>query len=182
MTSRPPRSGISSLILQTWCGLLLVMADRIVAEERHPTRIRADLAVERLERAASGKLEVARSPLTGLATFVSAGPRQSIPLSVSSNESADARSRAFLTDYGAAFGITDPSQLRTIGASYADEAGTEHVRLQQIHDGIPVTGAEVIIHLKGASVTAVSAKTLPVPDSDSLRPVVPVEEALRSAR
>src|SRR5436309_1783931 len=135
MTScRTRRSRISGIIVQAWCGLTLLMAHRLLAEERHAILVRADLAVQRLESAAGGKLEVARSPLTGLATFVSAGPRQSIPLSGRPEQSAEARSLAFLADYGPAFGITDSSQLRMIRASNPDEAGTEHVRLQQIHD------------------------------------------------
>jgi Zn-dependent metalloprotease/photosystem II stability/assembly factor-like uncharacterized protein len=153
-----------------------------VAQERNPHLVSADLAVQRLENTAGRDLAVVRSQLTGLVTFMSAGPRQSIQLSARPNQSAGARSLAFLTEYGTAFGIQNPSQLRIIGESYPDEAGTEHVRLQQIHNEIPVTAGELIIHLKGTSVTAVSARTLPVPDSANSRPAVQAEQALARAR
>ena len=41
-----------------------------------------------------------------------------------------------------------------------DALGQEHVRLQQLHDGIPVTAGEMIVHLKGDRVVAVNAHTL----------------------
>src|SRR5438093_12798733 len=122
MTScRPHRSSISGIILQAWCGLTLLMAHGLLAEERHPVLVGADLAVRRLESAAGGKLEMARSPLTGLVTFVSAGPRQSIPPSGRPEQSAEARSLALLGDYGPAFGLTDSSAL-TITAALDHDA------------------------------------------------------------
>jgi hypothetical protein len=34
--------------------------------------------------------------------------------------------------------------------------GTDHVRFQQLHRGLPVAGAELTVHLRGRLVTAVA--------------------------
>ena len=41
-----------------------------------------------------------------------------------------------------------------VRASQKDEIGIEHVRFQQLHQGVPVRGGEFIVHLNGSRVTA----------------------------
>ncbi|MBK8817298.1 MAG: M4 family metallopeptidase [Methylococcaceae bacterium] len=56
------------------------------------------------------------------------------------------------------------------------------MRFQQVHQGIPVRGGEIIVHLRGASATAVTAKTLPDIDKVDTVPVVTPVQALDVAK
>ncbi len=57
----------------------------------------------------------------------------------------------------------------------------EHARYRQVHRGVPVTAGEIIVHLRGAEVTAVTAKTLPGIESLRTTPTVTPEQALTAA-
>lgn len=98
------------------------------------------------------------SAQTGLPTFASGGER-GILLDVSAVASAETRALAFVDAYGKAFGLESAAQVRAIRA-HADELGLEHVRLQQLHEGVPVTGGELIVHLKGPRVLTVNGRTI----------------------
>ena len=85
---------------------------------------------------------------------------------------------AFLADYGKAFGIQDPSQVRVLREVARDETGMEHVRFQQLHRDVPVTGGELTVHLRGADVVSVLAETLSDLDSIDVVPTLDAETAL----
>jgi len=89
------------------------------------------------------------SPQTGFATFASS-PGQGIILPVSAAAPAEERARSFVDNYGKAFGLSGASQLRLFKAAEVDALGLEHVRFQQVHKGVPVVGAEFMVHLKGS--------------------------------
>src|SRR5512143_205657 len=97
-----------------------------------------------LERAAGGSLAVRRSPVTGLATFVSVPSGRSIAVSAPGAAKAAARALAFVDVGGAAFGLRGKQDVVVQSAVGPDELGTEHVQLQQIQDGVPVRGGELI--------------------------------------
>jgi len=117
-------------------------------------------ALDRLSAAAGAPVRLRLSPATGLATFITADPARPIPLSIPLVASAEHRARAFLAIGGAAVGIASPDDAAALGSDGPDDLGMEHVRLQQLHRGIPVRGGEIVIHLRGASVVAVNARTL----------------------
>jgi Zn-dependent metalloprotease len=99
------------------------------------------------------------SSQTGFATFASS-PGKGIAVSLANGSSAEARAKTFVDQYGKAFGLADSSQVRHMKTSAVDEVGIEHERLQQIHKGVPVTGGELMVHLKGARVMAANGRTL----------------------
>ena len=122
----------------------------------------------------------ATSPLTGRATFATSGGR-GILLAVPDGASATERALAFVAGYGRAFGLAGVSQVRLQQASGADSQGFEHVRLQQVHMGVPVTAAELIVHLKGPRVMVANGhlvEDLPA----SVAPAVAAESARTTAR
>jgi Zn-dependent metalloprotease len=84
-----------------------------------------------------------------------------IPTSLPASSSPEERALAFLGRYGRAFGIVDTSQVQITRVQVNDEVGMDHVRLQQTHNGIPVTAGELTIHLRGGDVVSVLAKILP---------------------
>ncbi|MEZ5283669.1 MAG: M4 family metallopeptidase [Vicinamibacterales bacterium] len=97
-----------------------------------------------------------RSALTTFAT----APGQGILLTGVTGAPAAERALAFVNLYGRAFGIQDRFSARVLRAPAADALGFEHVRLQQLHDGVPVTAGELIVHLRGDRVLGANGRTL----------------------
>lgn len=109
-------------------------------------------AVLAMEAAAGAPVEVTRSPVTDLVSFVATSRGHPISLDVPASTPARERALAFLVAHGKAFGISDPSSVRVVRATPKDPVGMEHARLQQMYKGIPVTAAELTVHLRGANV------------------------------
>jgi len=97
------------------------------------------------------------APETGFVTFA-ASPGRGILLASPVGTSAENRAMAFIESYGAAFGVTR-AQVRLLRATPMDSLGFEHVRLQQIQQGVPVRGGELVVHLKGSRVMAANGHT-----------------------
>lgn len=129
-----------------------------------------------------------KSAETGLASFASTDGR-GVLLAISATAPAEARARNFMAVYGSSFGVTDNSELALQRAVPADTLGVEHVRFQQMHLGLPVVAAEIVVHLRGARVVAVNGlivKNLPVtvaatiPSADARRLAVDVVAKLNT--
>jgi Zn-dependent metalloprotease len=90
---------------------------------------------------------------TALVTFATAGGEgMLVPLGPAAP--AEARALSFVDAYGDAFGLTDSSQVRLLRAASVDDLGVEHVRFQQVHQGIPVRAGEFLVHLRGSRAIA----------------------------
>lgn len=139
-----------------------------------------DAHVQTLEAAAGGAVDVSRSNINGKLNFLSTDQKHPILLNVLPGANAEERAQAFMSDYGKAFGLGVASQLRATKVSGKDETGMEHVRLQQLHKGVPVTVGEITVHLRGNSVVSVLAKTLPDLDSLDVTPQISAEDAKRT--
>jgi hypothetical protein len=140
-----------------------------------------DDAIGDLERLAGSPLDVKRSAATGLATFVTASPKSPIVRIAPPASTAGDRARAFVAIGGAAFGLRRADQVRVKTAEGPDEIGMEHVRLQQLRKGVPVTGGELIVHLVGSAVVAVNGTTLSDVDAVDTVPTVDAESATAEA-
>jgi Zn-dependent metalloprotease len=141
---------------------------------------RGDDAVARglaaLGRDAGGAVTVRRAERTGTVTFLTAAER---PVPVRAADPRQ-RARAFIDAYAPAFGLHDAGETEAVGAQ-RDALGRDHVRLRQTHAGVPVTGAELTVHLAEDGVTAVLAKTLPIPEGVGVRPRLRPAAARRAA-
>jgi Zn-dependent metalloprotease len=157
-------------------------AQEVSAQIPDATKIRVDRAVHEVENIAGEPLDVNRSPVTGLATFLKTRSGRPIPILHASTLSAESRSLRFLIDHGDAFAIADEEDLRVVKTSEIDIAGMQHVRLQQFHQGVPITGGELIVHFRGTSVSSVSTRTLPNLDDLDTSPTITSEQALDSVR
>ena len=118
------------------------------------------------------------------ATVRGAGLPSGAPASVSARE----RAEAFINANAAAFGLRGPGLASRGRAEVAvkqelprDEVGFEHVRFQQLHNGVPVTGGELLIHLKGGLVVAAQSEVLVDSDFEST-PRISAEDALKRAQ
>lgn len=72
------------------------------------------------------------------------------------------RARLFLSVYGAALGVDDPSGQLALKRVTRDPAGNLHVHLSQVHGGVPVFGARVIVHMNERGITGVNGTFVPV--------------------
>lgn len=123
---------------------------------------RAAEAVAAMKRSTSAPIMIEASPLTGYVSFLSASIGAPVPVLARKADPPETRAAAFLDAYGPAFGLADSHEVRAERVSGPDFLGRERVRYRQVHAGVPVTGGEVSVHLDGAGVVAVTAKTLQI--------------------
>ena len=143
---------------------------------RPAVRPLVDDALTGLEAAVGSPVRATVSAKTGLVTFLSFAPYQQNLGRLPAEAPAEDRARAFLDGYGAAFGVAGRESLALARIDERDEVGMEHVRFRQMHQGIPVTGGEMTVHLRGSNVVAVNAKTVPDLDAVAVTPLVTPEE------
>ncbi len=122
----------------------------------------------------------ARAPQSNLVTFASS-PGGGLLLPLDASAPAEARAAAFVDAYGDAFGLADASQVRPLRAPETDALGVEHVRLQQIHQGVPVRAGELVVHLRGARAVAANGRIGTDLPADTT-PVLALVDALAAAR
>lgn len=111
------------------------------------------------------------SPQTGRVAFASSdGPGILLPGAASAT--AEARALQFIETYGREFGLSRKEDVRAI-RTHVDDLGVEHVRLQQLHRGVPVTGGEFFVHLQGPRVKAANGRTIADLPGDVLPAIQP---------
>jgi Zn-dependent metalloprotease len=141
-----------------------------------------DSTVRAMTAATGAPVTVTRSPATGTVTFLAAPLGRVIPLADPTAMTPAAGALAFVGQYAKAFGLTTDSAMQVTKVDAVDSVGMDHVRLQQLYRGIPVTGAEMTVHLHGSGVAAVLAKTVPDLAGIDVTPAVDPDTAGRSAR
>ena len=102
-----------------------------------------------LEQCFSGQSELAYSSHTGLIRFIGTAPGMAIkqPRDLAYFASAEGAARNYLSVCGPLFGLSDQEEeLLLLKVSHTED-GRSVVRFQQIFQGIPVFGAEIIIQL-----------------------------------
>jgi bacillolysin len=134
--------------------------------------------VRALREAAGGRALLRTSRTTGQGIFLSAARGHEIPVA---GDSAQERALAFVDRYGKAFGLASRADLRLMREE-RDELGVQHVRYQQTYRGLPITGAEIIVHLRENGVSAVSAKALAEANEISTTPTLTADAAAETAR
>jgi Zn-dependent metalloprotease len=92
---------------------------------------------------------------------------------------------ACLHAYRQYFKIQDPFAEFVVTHEFTDELGLTHVRLRQVHRGLPVWGKELYVHLdRGGAVYLVEGRTVPTPEipvSPALTPDAAREAAVAAA-
>ncbi len=106
-------------------------------------------------------LDIRTSPATGVATFVTAtggGPIRMQPRpGIAQPQPLD-----FFSEYGPVFGVTSPQTQLRLGKAVTDRLQNTHTTFEQIHDGVPVFGAQLRVHTDPQGrVTAVNGTFVP---------------------
>jgi len=94
-----------------------------------------------------------------------------------SSASAEQRAIAFLREHGGLIGMSDAERALTgaqsgpvaargastlkAGKATKDSLGSSHVRLDQSYEGLPVFGAQVVVHMNERGITGVSGQFVP---------------------
>ena len=137
---------------------------------------RASAALERLRVRATTTVASHVARETGQYDFVHARDG-GVLTTDNSSSSSEQRALAFLHEHGALIGMSDAEQALTAnsdggksarGASalkanktFKDNIGGSHVRLDQSYEGLPVFGAQVVVHMNDRGITGVSGQFIP---------------------
>jgi Zn-dependent metalloprotease len=170
------------------------------AQEAAAARTEVTSQLERLTREFGVNLHYSVSARSGYLRFLSGLPADQTPSPPGDPEQS---ARDFLSKYGSLFGVGDQaSDLRLAAVRDEDleaggqslqfrsfdpfrrlrvNLGMKHVRFQQTYQGVPVFGAELIVHLKrNGQVFAVNGALIPRISLD-VTPMVSRREASRLA-
>ncbi|HEX6624804.1 MAG TPA: M4 family metallopeptidase, partial [Pyrinomonadaceae bacterium] len=128
----------------------------------------ASAALDKLRRASGAEIRAHVARETGHYDFVrAAGGGVLAPAHAGS--SPEERAAAFLREHGALVGLGDAERQALGGPAsplktarvVEDAVGGQHVRLGQTYRGLPVFGAQVVVHLNARGVTAVNGHFVP---------------------
>ena len=117
-----------------------------------------------LERELGSGIQVRLSAETGLVRFLGADPRRPVkrPPGLDANVGAESAARAFLQRYGQYFGVRDQRRQLELDDKSTEPRGSSWVRLQQLHEGVPVLGGQLVVNLdRDRNLNSVSGELLP---------------------
>ena len=134
----------------------------------------------RLLDATGGRGRLADHLATGKLRFFGTTPDRPVARSanVGPGASPEAGARSFLATYGPLFGASDPGRDLRIGHIAAADRGRSSVRFQQLHQGVPVLGGELVVNLDGQrNVLSANGELSPEKSLD-VAPAIGVTEAV----
>ncbi len=125
-----------------------------------------------------------RDPVTGTVLFLK-GQNLSRELDVepmfrASRGAGDAEgvARAFLVTYAPIFRLDQPNEELVVRRIDLDKLGTTHVRFDQLYRGMPIPGAQLIVHLdRDRRVVLVSGKYFATPTGLATTPKLSADDA-----
>lgn len=91
---------------------------------------------------------------------------------------AEPQSRAmgFLNQFGGVIGLNDAVSETRVQRVSVDRAGNTHVHLDQIHNGLSVFGARIVVHMNNAGITGLSGVFIPELDALNQAQTIAVED------
>ncbi len=136
--------------------ILVLMAHSTAAQTSDP--------VERLLQQTDGVGRVSYHAETGKVRFIGTDLAHPMvqPMALKPGATAEEAARQFLGAYGPAFGLTDQAQELTVERTNAIDDGRSVVRFQQVYQGVPVVGGELVVQMNAAkNVLSVDGEVLP---------------------
>ena len=164
------------LIVSTFLLIAALMASTALAA---PPAAQ-DGPTARLEAQADGFVSINFYAPTGVARWVYAG--NGVLTREFAGQAPEAAARSFLAGYGSLFGLTDQGAQLQLSGVQTDELGMQHVRFNQVQNGLPVFGADLIVHLaKDGAVSSVNGYIVPDVISVSTKPALSDKQAAEIA-
>ncbi|GAB4207668.1 MAG: hypothetical protein OHK0022_36200 [Roseiflexaceae bacterium] len=177
----PSPSKLTSLLLfvALVCGCLSAGAQ--AAPAAAPSQASDSALLAQLEQASGGAVQIARHAETGKVRFLALDNARPLPqLAALAAATPEQVSRAFLANYGQLFGLRDPQRELTL-MQQERAAGRTFTRFQQVYQGVPVLGGELIVQTTSQRGVA-SANGELLPDLGlSVQPRVTAEQARERA-
>ncbi len=89
---------------------------------------------------------------------------------------------AYLNAWQSRLLIDSPGEEFVLRQKHQDALGREHLRMKQVYQGIPVFGAELIVHLSEGKADFVNGRFFPTPTLESLSPTLLPNVAIDKVR
>ncbi|MCB9452716.1 MAG: M4 family metallopeptidase [Anaerolineaceae bacterium] len=144
-------------------GLLWLLGQSpAAAQEENPVQPTGDATlIARLEQSGA---QISYHAETGKVRFIGVATSnpiaQAIPLQAQATSEEAARN--FLAYYGGLFGLRDANQELTVMRQGSADQGRSFVRFQQVYNGVPVIGGELIVQMDShLSVLSANGEVLP---------------------
>lgn len=121
--------------------------------------------IGQLQQETDGKTRISYHAGTGKVRFIGTDLEHTIsqPTKLAADATAEDAARQFLATYGQLFGLTDQARELTVTRSKTVDRGRAFSRFQQVYQGIPVLGGELIVQLD-ANKDVISANGEVLPD------------------
>jgi bacillolysin len=111
-------------------------------------------------------VRTAQHDATGKLRFVGTAPGKPIPRppGVAATAAPQVAARAFLRAHGAAFGLRDEARELRVAGVRSGSRGRSSVRFQQVHQGVPVIGGELVVNLdRTGNILSTAGEISPAP-------------------
>ena len=139
--------------------------------------------VDHLQQATSDGIRISYHSQTGKVRFIGTDRGYSIPRpeGVQPDANPEQVARSFLDLYGQLFGLRDQAGELAVIRSRAADGNRSFVRFQQVYQGIPVVGGELVVQVDAAkNVLSASGEVLPDLELD-VAPTIEVGTARQTA-
>ena len=145
------------VLLATLAVIALVTSTALAAPAS-----RQEGPLDRLQAQSGGAVRVFSYQPTGVARWIDAEYGVLTAEFSAQAGNPEGAARAFLASYGSLMGLQAPASQLQLRSIKGDSLGMQHVRFDQVQNGVPVFGADVIVHFNAAgAVTSVNGYIVP---------------------
>lgn len=116
-------------------------------------------------------LRVITDPATGLPIFIRGRAAEATAVN---RYKTDLENEVFgyLESIRPTLGLAAPMEEFEIASARTDALGHRHVRLRQVYEGLPIYGAEVVLHNRKAGFDLLNGRYYPTPEMKALQPAL----------
>ncbi len=153
------------------------------AQENQGDGLQNSLVLE-LQELTEGKVRISTHAKTGMVRFIGTELSNSIPQPAALKASAGPEdvARGFLSKYGELFGLVNQSSELNAMRGKTAKGGRSSVHFQQVYEGIPIMGGELIVQVGTTKNSIISASGEILPDiSLDTTPTVAASSAQEAA-
>ncbi|MFQ6000527.1 MAG: hypothetical protein ACE5LG_02535, partial [Anaerolineae bacterium] len=164
-------------------SLILGLSASTALSNPYPQEPPPPALIEQLQRQTEGKVRISYHAQTGKVRFIGTDPAHPIPrpVQVAAQATPGQAARQFLATYGLLFGLADQANELTVMRTSLADRGRSFVRFQQVYQGIPVMGGELIVQMD-SSKNVLSANGEVLPDlAVDVVPTIDAEAARQTA-
>lgn len=140
--------------------------------------------IQQLEDTTASNVTIAYHAETGNVRFIGTDLQHSIarPTQLKAPSSPEQAAMQFAETYGGLFGLHQPKAELTVMRSQVSDNGHHFVRYQQVHQGVPILGGEIIVQTnQDQALLSMGGEVLPTFELNTT-PAISVDQAIATAR